>query len=484
MNNIFSSLEKKLLADNRQIYLKISLFVLFIASRYIIINAPIMYSDIIYYQQIGIQSVLAQKQNTSFHEYLFQKMKHKTEKNSNIPEYKKYFEYPPLVVAWFNLPNHFIDFSVLTSPNDYINQYTYYFRILMLFIDFLIFILVFNIGNKFLQVRDIHILFSGVIYIVSSQILFNLLYDRLDLVLVAMILLCFYYQIRGHVFLSSFFISMGIFFKLVPLFLIPVWFIGWIPETVFNKTKLSWDKNQWTLPVKASISVIASCTILLVLSLFVYGPKAFSFLKYHLDRGVQIESFYSTVIIVLGWFGLPYEIVSSYGSQNVNSPMTHLFSTLSPFFIFIGIGYVIYWMIKNSQSTMSGKSNHISPTITRSIIMAKGYLFSLLIILITSKVLSTQYFIWPIPFVAVLFPFYMPKQLIPWVCILALTTLIFPYLYWTHIVGIVQRTPFVAAGPDYFGQFILLSRNFLLGLFIIQLFRINCFINEKRIKQF
>ena len=30
MNNIFSSLEKKLLADNRQIYLKISLFVLFI----------------------------------------------------------------------------------------------------------------------------------------------------------------------------------------------------------------------------------------------------------------------------------------------------------------------------------------------------------------------------------------------------------------------------------------------------------------------
>ena len=102
MNNIFRLLEKKLLADNRQIYLKISLFVLFIASRYIIINAPIMYSDIIYYQQIGIQSVLAQKQNMSFHEYLFQKMKHKTEKNSNIPEYKKYFEYPPLVVAWFN----------------------------------------------------------------------------------------------------------------------------------------------------------------------------------------------------------------------------------------------------------------------------------------------------------------------------------------------------------------------------------------------
>ena len=93
-----------------------------------------MYSDIIYYQQIGIQSVLAQKQNTSFHEYLFQKMKHKTEKNSNIPEYKKYFEYPPLVVAWFNLPNHFI--------------------------DFLIFILVFNIGNKFLQVRNIHLFFQ------------------------------------------------------------------------------------------------------------------------------------------------------------------------------------------------------------------------------------------------------------------------------------------------------------------------------------
>ena len=95
-----------------------------------------MYSDIIYYQQIGIQSVLAQKQNMSFHEYLFQKMKHKIEKNSNIPEYKEYFEYPPLVVAWFNLPNHFIDFTVLTSPNDYINQYTYYFRILMLFILF------------------------------------------------------------------------------------------------------------------------------------------------------------------------------------------------------------------------------------------------------------------------------------------------------------------------------------------------------------
>ena len=30
MNNIFRLLEKKLLADNRQIYLKISLFVLFI----------------------------------------------------------------------------------------------------------------------------------------------------------------------------------------------------------------------------------------------------------------------------------------------------------------------------------------------------------------------------------------------------------------------------------------------------------------------
>ena len=99
MNNIFRLLEKKLLADNRQIYLKISLFVLFIASRYIIINAPIMYSDIIYYQQIGIQSVLAQKQNMSFHEYLFQEMKHKIEKNSNIPEFKKYFEYPPLAVA-------------------------------------------------------------------------------------------------------------------------------------------------------------------------------------------------------------------------------------------------------------------------------------------------------------------------------------------------------------------------------------------------
>ena len=376
MNNIFSSLEKKLLADNRQIYLKISLFVLFIASRYI------KDKNYLYLFMFIPQDITNLIKSFNFDEIKLNIwdlpiiMKHKTEKNSNIPEYKKYFEYPPLVVAWFNLPNHFIDFSVLTSPNDYINQYSYYFRILMLFFDFLIFILVFNIGNKLLQVRDIHILFSGVIYIVSSQILFNLLYDRLDLVLVAMILLCFYYQIRGHVFLSSFFISMGIFFKLVPLFLIPVWFIGWIPETVFNKTKLSWDKNQWTLPVKASISVIASCTILLVLSLFVYGPKAFSFLKYHLDRGVQIESFYSTVIIVLGWFGLPYEIVSSYGSQNVNSPMTHLFSTLSPFFIFIGIGYVIYWMIKNSQSTMSEKDNHISPITTRSIIMAKGYLFS------------------------------------------------------------------------------------------------------------
>jgi len=204
----------------------------------------------------------------------------------------------------------------------------------------------------------------------------------------------------------------------------------------------------------------------------VWGPRCLDFLRYHAQRGIEVESSFASVLFVLASFGLPTRLVVQYGATDVLSPLSSLFSRLSPVLVAIAVGSLALALARRALS-LGGAPDEVAAGDPRAVVLARrdpgavvAYtLATLLVALMTSKVLSAQYLIWLAPFVAlcplegrarhVVFIVYVASCLV--------TTLIFPYFYFHHIVGMVQDS--VAAnyrGPTSIGKLLLFGRNGLL----------------------
>jgi hypothetical protein len=145
------------------------------------------------------------------------------------------------------------------------------------------------------------------------------------------------------------------------------------------------------------------------------GDRYLDTFRYHGLRGVQIESLYAGVLLLLRPFGVELKVDESFGSTNLASSATELIKQLSPCLFALVAGYVLL--------RRRFEPNAMGATLLTSVL--------LLVFMLTNRVFSPQYLIWIAAPIIVLAA-HRPEQWRLWLLFLVavlLSQLIYPRGY-------------------------------------------------------
>ncbi len=158
--------------------------------------------------------------------------------------------------------------------------------------------------------------------------------------------------------------------------------------------------------------------VVVLVPLALVGAFDLSFVRYQLDRGLQIESVPAGIAGVAHLLGVDAVVRPGFGADQLESvltePLLALFSVLAPVVIAVVIGVGV---VRLRQQQASGGAD----VRTLAALVAA----TLLAVITTNKVLSPQYLIWLLPFVSLLSS--GPRVLM--IAAAALTAVEFPLLY-------------------------------------------------------
>jgi len=124
---------------------------------------------------------------------------------------------------------------------------------------------------------------------------------------------------------------------------------------------------------------------------------------YQTGRGLQLESTYASILLVLKAFGLTSLAVdSASGAFGVTSSLANILAEISPLIICFSL-IATYWLFCRAQKgniSTKSKFSVLNPLDAAGIV--KYSFLSILVLIITNKVLSPQYLIWLYPMVPLL----------------------------------------------------------------------------------
>jgi hypothetical protein len=295
-------------------------------------------------------------------------------------------EYPPLAAGIFVLPQ-------LMLPN----YYTLGFVLLAMLATCLIVLIVdrLNRGGWWL-----------LLYLALGA--WGPLFFRFDIFVVLLTVLAFVAATRQRWLLAQVILALGVALKIYPLVLMPL-IVLW----------------QWRVTCRLPLSSLFGSAMLLVLvfgTMWLISPaQMVGMLHYHGDRPLELESIGASIAWLLG----PVTFEPSFGSGNVISPLSSVIIT-SLTSASIVLLLVVYGCFLRG---------YLRP--------AAAWALTLLFAVATSKVFSTQYLLWPLPFVVLatgIFQRAMPRPYLwLWAVICALTSLIFPIGFRSMPVDLVMN---------------------------------------------
>jgi hypothetical protein len=160
---------------------------------------------------------------------------------------------------------------------------------------------------------------------------------------------------------------------------------------------------------------VVLCVVVTVGSLLLNVANTLEPINYFANRPTQIESLQASILWLGHFFGYKTSEVFTYQSLNLLSPLASKVSLVSTLCLGVGLLYT-FWL------QWRGKVD-----------LATANLLTLLIVIVTGKVFSPQYLIWVTPLIAYVGGVNW-KWVIGWVCVGALTTVIFPYLYDNYLI--------------------------------------------------
>jgi hypothetical protein len=211
-----------------------------------------------------------------------------------------------------------------------------------------------------------------------------------------------------------------------------------------------------TFGYKELIKGLAACLVsaipFLVLSVIGWGGFI-DLIDYHAGRGLEIESTYASLLLVLNQLNLisDFHIIYSHASYGIAGHIASILSGISPVLFMFGL---LFLMLSACKVNWSEKSAYkLIAYISASI----------LLFIVTNKVFSTQYYVWLFPWLT-LYTFSendskRKNLLISFFLISSFfTSLIFPFLWW-HVIE-----------EERFSIVILFARNTLLTLLFLGLF--------------
>jgi hypothetical protein len=448
----------------------------FLLSRLILFVQPPPATDVLIYARYAWEYAAAQRQGVSFYDFHAAQIQRQVEQapqgagQPNIEEYKD-VEYPPLAVAFMRWPALIVggDAGDAGPSRSYELRYYLAFRLGMVVVDAALFFLTVALVRRWYadagpggQVRRLGM------YLLLTLVLWHLLYDRLDLLLTALVVLALA-LLTARVWWGWSFavLAAAILFKVTPVVLAPLWVVGAMPAD----RPLAWWRPRALAGLGARAVLLVALVAAGLLPFVLWsGPGCLGFWSYHRARPLEIGSLYSSLALNLGPLAHPVRVGYSYGSVNVYSPLTPALAALSPVLtaavLLAAMALLLLHFRRLSRRPQAGAGPEGTLAQLHPLLMVQYSLLFLMLAIAAGKVFSTQYLLWLVPLV-VLLPPGGGQRLFLWtffvVCVLS--TALVPYLYLSDLIDTtvtpVPPLPLTVQPPTARLVAVLLIRNLL-----------------------
>jgi hypothetical protein len=375
-------------------------------------------------------------------------------------------EYPPLALQMLRAPLAFLknpsEVSVVRQKD--IDDWTEGFRRLYFFAHAVIIVA----AVLWLRRRGYPCTWGLAVATIAGAVLMYVLYDRLDLWLGLLLLGMLSALVTGHRNLAMIALAAAVNLKLVPAFLVPLAVLGALPAAAFANGPFS----RASLRAAArALGVFAASGLAMFLPFrLAWGPRVWDFLAYHGKRGFQIESIWSSVLLLAAQFGYPARVDHVFGADEVIGPGTPTLAKVSVLVVLglVLIVYVVAW--RSLGRRPPSESDESAPTSRLTLAEQRPQLFvwaSLAILsaaMATSKVFSPQYLCWFLPVLLLVEPPRRLREAVPsavFLVVCGLTTLVYPIL-WTEVFrAIIQQGKIVIFLPTLRAILLMLTRNMI-----------------------
>ena len=249
---------------------------------------------------------------------------------------------------------------------------------------------------------------ASMLYTLMTAALYPILYSRFDLVPALLVLAAICGLHRRRFSTSALLLGAGGAVKLWPLALVPIW-LGW--AALHGGKKRFVGVGVWI----AAGALLATLPVLPLARL-----EALSFLRFHAARGIQIESTWATLALVLGQFGLAnMRPEFNFGAFHVAGRVPSVFAAISaPLSLVLALVPQALAIARGFRSERGGGPSE----------RAFGYaaLGGIIGFMIASKVLSPQYMVWIAPMLALAAE--GPADVVFVLATGVLTTAVYPHL--------------------------------------------------------
>ncbi len=221
-----------------------------------------------------------------------------------------------------------------------------------------------------------------------------------------------------HIFFG-FIVSVGVLTKIVPGLVMIVTLL--ILLVMHKKSPL------WSETIAGMAGLVIGLIFLNAGFYLIFGPNYFKSFTYHMERGIQIETVYSGILLLAEMGGSLVTLDRSYGSANVASSLTDAIKFISPL-LFAVIAVILTRRLWNNRSLDRNGSDAGNFVSNQFVLLT---MILLLAFMLTNKVFSPQFLIWVGPLMAVLVAVNKNLWKISGIFLLAtlLTQLMYPHLH-------------------------------------------------------
>jgi hypothetical protein len=333
-------------------------------------------------------------------------------------------EYPPLALAPFSL-------TLFLSPGDVLS-------------GFGLWMAGFFVAGYLACVRfagpSVALRYAGFMLIAGQATLLA----RYDLVPALVSLAALFATQRRHFALAYVLLAAGILLKWYPLVLLPPVVIAHVRDVSASRSPATGPGHRWVAwrALRGPLVGAAAC-LALVLGAFAVAALrnptvGLSSLAYAIGRPVQVESAPATVLWLATFVGVPARYTYGFGSDVYASPLANPISAIGVLVLVAGS----LWLYRRQ--------------LRGEISFTQACLVALSLILLTSKVFSTQYLLWVLPLAAM-----AGTNEGAWWILAGLTCLDYPLLY-------PFNQPAYRPSEAFLFMVVLALRNALLGLITLQ----------------
>jgi hypothetical protein len=274
-------------------------------------------------------------------------------------------EYPPLAPALFALPGHADDYAAYTH---WFNAWMYVFSLLTAVVTALVGVAIWPRGRRAWLVA----VAAGLAMAAVGTIVEN----RFDIVVALCMVTALLFVCVRRPLPAAVALGIGFALKLTPIILLPLVLI----LARGPKRKL------------AALAAFAVSAAIPFIPYIAMAPRGVAHIfTYHMDRPLQIESVLATPFLLGRVFHrVGVEVVTAYGSQGIAAPGTGLAASVSTWLTIAALALVAALVWRRRR--VLEQQPDLIPVAAFAFILAA---------VVFGKVLSPQYMVWLVPFVAV-----------------------------------------------------------------------------------